>query len=195
MPFVSGDDRIPACDAVAWKPERLKNFRENNVEEWFDVCDDQDRVIGRAPRAEVHARKLLHRAVHVFVFNPAGELLMQLRTATKDEYPLCYTSSASGHVSSGEDYDTSVVRELEEELGLRGPVEFLQQFSAGPETSNEHTRLYRLITNQPIHPDPGEVLEAEFVSLDELQQRIAREPDRYTPCFCTLLGWYLRHKL
>lgn len=165
------------------------------MEEWFDVCDEQDRVIGRAPRSEVHARKLLHRAVHVFVFNPAGELLMQLRTATKDEYPLCYTSSASGHVSAGEDYDTSVGRELEEELGLRGPVEFLQQFPAGPGTSYEHTRLYRLTTDDPVRPDPGEVLEAEFVALDELQRRMEREPARYTPCFCTLLDWYVRHKL
>jgi isopentenyl-diphosphate Delta-isomerase len=165
------------------------------MEERLDVCDERDRVVGCAPRSEVHARKLLHRAVHVFVFNPAGELLMQLRTAAKDEYPLCYTSSASGHVSAGEGYDTSVERELEEELGLRGPVEFLQQFPAGPETSYEHTRLYRLTTSDPIRPDPGEVLEAEFVGLEELGRRMKREPDRYTPCFCTLLDWYLRHKL
>lgn len=165
------------------------------MEEWFDICDERDRVVGRAPRSEVHARKLLHRAVHVFVFNPAGELLMQLRTATKDEYPLCYTSSASGHVSAGEDYDTSVERELWEELGLRGRVEFLQQFPAGPETSYDHTRLYRLTTSDSIQPDPGEVLEAEFVGLEELGRRMEREPDRYTPCFCTLLDWYLRYKL
>lgn len=164
------------------------------MEEWFDVCDEHDRVVGRAPRSEVHARKLLHRAVHVFVFNPAGELLMQLRTAAKDEYPLCYTSSASGHVSAGEDYDTSVERELEEELGLRGPVEFLQQFPASVETSYEHTRLYRLTTAETVRPDPNEVLEAEFVALDELQRRMDREPDRYTPCFCTLLDWYRRYK-
>lgn len=162
------------------------------TEEWFDICDEHDRVIGRAPRSEVHARKLLHRAVHVFVFNPAGELLMQLRTATKDEYPLCYTSSASGHVSSGEDYDTSVVRELQEELGLTGELEFLQQFPAGPETSYEHTRLYRLVTAATPTPDPSEVLEAEFVALPELLQRMAREPQRYTPCLVTLLDWYLR---
>ena len=75
------------------------------TEEMFDVVDEQDRVIGQAPRSEVHAKKLLHRAVHIFVFNSEGKLLIHRRSATKDEYPLCYTSSASGHVSAGETYD------------------------------------------------------------------------------------------
>src|SRR5690606_34978196 len=63
------------------------------TEEIFDVCDADDRVVGQARRSDVHARGLLHRAVHVFVFNSRGELLVQRRSANKDEYPLCLTSS------------------------------------------------------------------------------------------------------
>ena len=48
-------------------------------EEIFDVTDEHDNVIGQAPRSEVHARGLLHRAVHIFVFNTAGQLLLQMR--------------------------------------------------------------------------------------------------------------------
>jgi len=83
------------------------------VEEQFDVVDELDRVIGQAPRSQVHAQKLLHRAIHVFLFNSQGELLLQMRTSTKDEYPDCYTSSASGHVSAGEYYDGTAHRGLE----------------------------------------------------------------------------------
>ncbi len=75
------------------------------TEEIFDVVDENDEVVGQLPRSEVHARGLLHRAVSIFVFNSSGQLLLQLRTPTKDEYPNCYTSSASGHLSAGEDYD------------------------------------------------------------------------------------------
>ena len=73
--------------------------------EIFDVVDHQDRVIGQAPRHEVHARGLRHRAVHILVFDEAGALFVQKRAATKDTFPLRYDSSASGHVNNGEQYD------------------------------------------------------------------------------------------
>src|SRR6187200_1312345 len=94
-------------------------------EEIFDVCDEQDPVIGTAPRSRVHAEWLLHRAVHVFVFNSRGQLLLQRRSATRDESPLKLTSAASGHLGTGESYETAAVREMQEEIGLSGPLEFL----------------------------------------------------------------------
>lgn len=83
------------------------------MEEIFDVCDEHDRVIGQAPRSVVHAQGLLHRAVHVFVFNSAGELLLQMRSRHKDEAPLQFTSSASGHLGAGETYEAAAPRELD----------------------------------------------------------------------------------
>ena len=87
-------------------------------EEFFDVVNERDEVIGRAPRREVHARDLLHRAIHVLVFNARGEVFLQKRSLTKDTAPGLWDSSTSGHVDAGEDYDTCAVRELREEIGL-----------------------------------------------------------------------------
>ena len=97
------------------------------AEEIFDVVDDRDQVVGTATRSEVHARKLRHRAVHVFLFNLKGELFVQKRAATKDSFPGCYDSSASGHLNSGEDYDPCAKRELQEELGLVLPAVTVSQ--------------------------------------------------------------------
>lgn len=160
-------------------------------EELFDICDAEDRVIGVAPRSEVHAKNWLHRAVHVFVFNLRGELLTHLRSATKDQYPSTFTSSASGHVSSGESYESSVERELWEELGLRGELEFLAKFSAGPETCYEHTQLYRLVTEAVPTPDPEEIAAIEWLPLSEVADQLKRQPERFSPCYRTLLTWYL----
>ena len=159
-------------------------------EEIFDVVDEHDQVIGRAPRSEVHARRLLHRAVHIFVFNTAGELLIHQRSATKDEYPLRYTSSASGHLGTGEDYAPAAVRELEEELGLTSPLEYVAKFPGGPETAMEHSVLYRTVTDAELRPDPGEIAGVEFVSLPELWQRIERDPEQFTPPFRVLFSDY-----
>jgi isopentenyl-diphosphate delta-isomerase len=163
-------------------------------EEFFDVVDEHDVMIGQAPRSVVHAKKLLHRAVHVFVFNSRGELLLQMRSAHKDEYPLCYTSSASGHLTAGETYETAAPRELEEELGLSGPLEMMRKFGAGPETSQEHTVLYRTTTDAPPQIDREEIESVAFHSMDEITTMILQRPREFSPCFVTLFEWYRRHQ-
>lgn len=158
--------------------------------EILDIVDEQDVVIGQATRADIHARGLLHRAVHVFVFNSAGRLLVQLRTAEKDEFPLCYTSSASGHIDSGEDYETAAVREMEEELGLTSPIEFLTKLPAGPSTANEHSALFRTVTDAEPVFDAVEIISGEYLRLEEIMADIVADPERYTPPFRELLAWY-----
>ena len=88
-------------------------------EEIFDVVNERDEVIGQQPRSEVHHRGLMHRAVHVLVFNGAGQVFLQKRSLKKDRQPGLWDSSASGHVDAGEGYDACAVRELREELGLQ----------------------------------------------------------------------------
>lgn len=158
--------------------------------EVFDVVDAADRVIGRATRGEVHARRLLHRAVHVFLFNLAGELLLQRRSALKDEYPLCWTSSASGHLDAGEDYAAAAVRELREELGIAAELEFLTKLPASPETANEHTALYRAVSNErPVFP-AEEIESVEFFRIEEVAQMIGEDRPSFSPPFLELFRWY-----
>lgn len=165
---------------------------QDNFQELFDVCDEQDRVIGQTPRGEVHRRGLLHRAAHIWVFDSQGRLLLHRRSAGKDEYPRCYTSSASGHLSAGEDYDTAAVRELHEELGLTGTLTWLTKLPAGPDTANEHSALYCITTDEAPTPDPDEIESVEYRSLDEVDQMVAARPEEFTPPFRKLWEWHRR---
>ena len=90
-------------------------------EEIFDVVNERDEVIGRQTRGEVHRLGLIHRAVHVLVFNAAGQVFLQKRSMKKDRQPGLWDSSASGHVDADEDYDACAARELREEIGLQLP--------------------------------------------------------------------------
>lgn len=165
----------------------------NVVEELFDVVDEHDRVIEQLPRSVVHARGLLHRAVSIFVFNSRGELLIHQRSATKDEYPLKFTSSASGHVSAGETYDETAPRELQEELGLTVPVRFLAKFPASTETANEHTALYEAITDETPVPDPGEICGLAWWDIEGLAACVQASPEDFTPPFRVLFEWLLQN--
>src|SRR6185436_19957355 len=112
-------------------------------DELFAVVDEMDRTIGAAPRSEVHGNNLLHRAVHIFIFNSAGEVLLQKRSRSKDRHPNLRDSSAAGHVGAGEDYDATAVRELKEELGVTSSLGRVAKLEASAETGHEFIWLYR----------------------------------------------------
>ncbi len=157
--------------------------------EIFDICNEHDQVIGQATRAEVHAQDLLHRAVHIWVFNSKNELMFHMRTATKDQYPNCYTSSASGHVDAGEIYEAAAHRELSEELQLSGNLERIVHIPASKETAFEHTVLYRLITDETPTPDPMEIKSIEYHSFAKIEQMVQQTPELFTPPFRELVDW------
>lgn len=159
-------------------------------EELFDVVDAEDRVLRQERRSVVHAQKLLHRAIHIFVFDSRGRLLVQRRSASKDEFPLTYTSSASGHVGAGESYEECAPRELQEEIGLDSPLEFVVKLPAGRETANEHTVLFRTVTDDIPTPDEREVASLTFFTLEELRGLLQVDAAAFSPPFRTLLEWY-----
>ncbi len=160
-------------------------------EEIFDICDPSDNVIRQASRAEAHAQNLLHRAVHIWIWRTDGRLLVHLRSTTKDQFPSHYTSSASGHVDAGEQYEAAAHRELKEELDLSGKLHFETKISASVETAYEHSVLYSLMTDETPRPDPGEIAEIEYFTTDELHDLLATRADQLTPPFRSLLKWWL----
>jgi 16S rRNA (adenine1518-N6/adenine1519-N6)-dimethyltransferase len=105
--------------ARQYDPHPLRDIPQKDGEV-FDVVDEEDRVTGQATRREVHEKGLLHRAVHVFVVNRHGELLLQKRSRFKDQHPGVWDSSVAGHLDAGEDYAAAAMRELEEEMGITG---------------------------------------------------------------------------
>jgi 16S rRNA (adenine1518-N6/adenine1519-N6)-dimethyltransferase len=161
-------------------------------EEIFDVVDIDDNVITQATRSEVHAQNLLHRAANIFVFNTNGQLLLQKRSATKDQFPLCYTSSASGHLDAGETYEQAAVRELEEELGLKCPLEYLGKLPASTETAYEHSVLFRTVTDEQPALNPEEIEIVKYCDIKDIESMILHAPELFAPPFRELFRWYLK---
>ena len=158
----------------------------NPPEEIFDIVDINDRVIGSAPRSEIHAKGLLHRAVHLWIFHPDGRLLLQKRSLTKDREPGRWTSSVSGHVNSQEDYDTAMHREIPEEIGVPASTckdfQKVKQFSASLETDQEFVWLYQAVHPGPFQPDPHEVASLDWFSPAQIDQMLRDRPSTFSSC-------------
>ena len=154
-------------------------------EEIFDVVNERDEVIGRARRNEVHARGLLHRAVHVLVYNARGEIFLQKRSMKKDRQPGVWDSSASGHVDSGEDYDPCAVRELKEEIGLAVSVTPQRFFKipACEETDQEFVWVYRCENEGPFTLHPDEIDEGRWFTPGEVTRWVKERPQDFATAF------------
>ena len=144
-------------------------------QELLDVVDENDQVIGVKKRGEIHAQGLMHRSVHILVFNSNAELFIQKRSMSKDNEPGLWDSSAAGHVDSGEDYHGCAIRELGEELGIEvnTPLDELFRLSASPITGMEHCIVYRCINDGPFVLQVEEIDEGNWISVSEMDRRVA----------------------
>ncbi len=155
----------------------------NNPAELFAVVDENDRVIGSASRAEVHGNNLRHRAVHLFIFNRAGELLLQKRSRWKDRHPNVWDSSAAGHVDAGEEYDQTAVRELREELGIATELTRVAKIQASARTGEEFIWLYHGDYDGLLQTSSAEIDAVEFFPPDLIGEWLQTRPGDFAPGF------------
>lgn len=175
------------CELAAWTPSQPAPIPAQHAQdihgEIFDVVDQDDRVIGSASRHTVHTQKLVHRAVHIFVFNAAGELFLQKRSLWKDVCPLKWDSSAAGHVNSGNDYAETAARELEEELGINATVNFRAKIAPCEETGGEFVALFGATHEGPFQLPPAEIYCGEWFTMTQVKTWISRRPGDFAPGF------------
>lgn len=165
-------------------------------EEIFDVVNERDEVIGSKPRSVVHKQGLLHRAVHVLVFNSRGEVFLQKRSMLKDRQPGVWDSSSSGHVDSGEHYDETAVRELREEIGLtiKTPLKKLFKIDACEATDNEFVWIYRCESEGPFQLHPDEIDRGDWFAPDYVAKWIAEKPQEFATAFVLIWKLFLSGK-
>jgi len=144
-------------------------------DELLDVVDDNDEVIAVKRRGDIHAQGLMHRAVHILLFNSRGELFLQKRSLSKDEQPGKWDSSAAGHVDTGENYLDCACREIGEELGIvvDQPLQPLFKLPAMLRTGNEHCMVYQYFFDGPLVLQADEIDEGEWVDPETMDRRIA----------------------
>ncbi|MGV9455750.1 NUDIX hydrolase [Streptomyces sp. NPDC003635] len=146
------------------------------ADEILDVVDENDRVIGQAPRGRVYAEGMRHRCVFVQARDTQGRLFVHRRTPTKLVFPSLYDMFVGGVVGAGERYDVAALREAEEELGVSGLPEpeflfkFLYEDGAG---HSWWSAVYEVRCELPVSPQVEEVAWHAFLPEEEIEDRLA----------------------
>lgn len=145
-------------------------------DETLEIVDEAGQVTGLASRARCHSDPtLLHRAVHVLVFNARGELLLQRRAPTKRIQPGRWDSSVGGHVDPRETWEQAALREMAEEIGLRDiGLELLHQYVWRSPVESELVRTFRALHEGPFAFKADEISEGRFFSLEELRALVGK---------------------
>ena len=163
-------------------------------EEPLEVVNERGEVVGVARRSEIHGNpSLIHRVVHVLVFDEAGRLLLQKRSMNKDVAPGKWDTSVGGHVGAGEDLTAAARRELEEELGpdVCGHLQYLYSYMYRDRHETELVATYLCVAEGDIFFNRYDIDEVRFWSLKEI--RAAAGKGIFSSHFEDELRNYLSH--
>ena len=153
------------------------------------LVDRDDNEIGFISKADAHdGAGVLHRAFSLFLFNDAGDLLLQQRAPGKRLWGGYWSNSCCSHPRRGESMQIATSRRLLDELNFEADLEYVYHFcyeadfgDAGSE--NELCHVYLGKVTEPIQPNDSEIAAIRFVSPSELDAEFADHPERFTPWF------------
>lgn len=154
--------------------EKENQNKINLHEEMLEVVDASGAVKGIAKRSEVHGNpSMMHRVVHVLVFNDKGELLLQKRSMNKDVAPGKWDTSVGGHVNPGEDIKEAAKREMQEELGISEaePV-LLYNYLFRNDFESELVSTFSCVFNGKITFNKEEIDEVRFYDLKKISENM-----------------------
>jgi isopentenyldiphosphate isomerase len=173
-----------------------RSERTLSAHELVDWIDTDGRVIEVVSRARLRAKRLRHWAVFILVRSTSGEVLVHQRSLEKDLWPGYWDVCVGGVVGSGEPLREAAVREVAEEIGVALTTADLRSLGQSHFANSDVLligEVFEVTSDGPFTFADGEVIQARFLSLDELTSWLAdTSSDRcWVPDSIALLGAHL----
>ena len=153
------------------------------------LVNERDEEIGYRPKADCHdGAGILHRAFSLFLFNAAGELLMQQRGADKRLWPGYWSNSCCSHPRKGETLPFATERRLLDELNISATLEYVYHFCYQAEfgeagSENELCHVFVGSVDDDVRPNDSEIEAIRFISVADLDVELDSHPEKFTPWF------------
>lgn len=162
--------------------ERIKLWERINLLKVI-IVDKNDEVIG-LKEWENLKNEDIYRVSALWVENSKGEILMARRALSKSHDPNRWGPAVAGTVEEGETYSSNILKEAEEEIGLKNvkfkkgpkikimlagrPRYFLQWYMAKIDKPAEEFKIQK-----------SEVAEVKWFSKDELKNKLKENPSEF----------------
>ena len=157
--------------------------------EYLDIVDDKDNVVGKTTIDQIYEKNLIHRIVHILIFNDNGEMALQLRSKHKKFCPHHWSTAVGGHVQSGETYEQAAHRECLEELGKEN---LIIDKVAKHRYKNKFVVTFKATYNGPFTINQEEVDEVRFFAIPKIKELI-KNHEKFHPELAFLIEQLYRH--
>lgn len=162
------------------------------------VVSENDEILGLMEKMEAHENGILHRAFSVFLFNDKGEMLLQKRASGKYHSPNQWTNAVCSHPKIDETYLDGAQRRLKEELGITTDLtekfSFIYKADVGQnlwEHELDHVFTGNYEGNFALNEQ--EVSEVRYISMQQLDEEMNANPEKFTEWFKIILKEYKDH--
>ena len=146
------------------------------------VVNDKDEVIGYKDRSLLDYENDIFRSASLWITNSRGDVLLAQRKKDKKVEPERWGEAVGGTVEGADSYESTVIRESEEELGLKniniqiGPKQFISN------SAKYFVQWYTAVIDLPIESfelQDDEVEQIAWIPLRQLKQEITEYPEKY----------------
>ena len=157
-------------------------------QEYVILVDEQDHELGLMEKMQAHYEGKLHRALSVFVFNSKKEMLLQKRANSKYHSAGLWTNTCCSHPRKNETVESAANRRLQEEMGMSCELNYKFNFIYKTKFENnliEHELDYVYVGFSDVAPipNPEEVSEYRYASIQEIENDLKLNPHNYTEWF------------
>jgi isopentenyldiphosphate isomerase len=148
------------------------------------VVDKNDVEIGLKERDAIGPNDI-YRVSALWLTNTKGEVLLAQRAFSKKNSPGVWGPAVAGTIEEGETYDSNIVKEIQEEIGVSVSID---QLHKGPKTFHKteqracFDQWYLYIADIPLQQfivSEEEVAEIRWVNRLELEQWYAKHPEEF----------------
>ncbi len=149
------------------------------------VVNEEDEIISTKYREELTSDDI-NRDTGLFIVNERNEILLAQRASVKRIHPNLWTVAVAGTVEDGESYESNVVKEAEEEIGLSNIKPFfLYKYLRNSGTYKRFTSAFvvNVDSNYPFRINHKEVSQIRWFTREELDIYLESKNDFFTPGF------------
>lgn len=144
------------------------------------IVNEQDEIIGHKDIKDRNPKDIT-RITSLWLGNEKGEVLLAQRVFSKKTNPGKWGPAVSGSVEEGETYDSNVIKEAEEEIGLTG-VKFTPWDKMRRTTSHAYfvqSYIAFIKSDYPLVKQDSEVEALKWFTKDELFKLLDEKPEMF----------------
>jgi isopentenyl-diphosphate delta-isomerase len=145
------------------------------------IVNENDEIIGYRDRSDRN-NELIYRVSALYIEDTKGNMLLARRSLTKKHDPGKWGPAVAGTVEEGETYESNIIKEAEEEIGLKNFTFQVGDKKRMKGRYNYFAQEFNLVLPEGFNDfkiDKTEVEEIRWFSVEELKYLIEESPDEF----------------